>query len=394
MAEAAAIRIRGRLIGQDEPVDLSVAGGRVISIDAAGLDPVELGDRDAVIAPPLFDIQVNGAYGINLQGQEVSTEDVRALSRRLAAHGVSHWIPTLITGSYEDMAHGCRVLAEALDDPDLGEAVPGIHLEGPYISPVDGPRGAHPKAHVRAPDFDEFRRWHDAAKGGIAYVTVAPEAEGAVEFIRRVSGMGIVVSLGHHDADAAAIAAAVDAGATLCTHLGNGVASTIHRHRNPIWPQLADDRLKASLIADLEHLPPPVLKSMVRAKGTDNVVLTSDCVHITGLPPGHYTLCGHDVELTPHGRINLSGTDLLAGSALMLLQGVINTAQTAEISLEEAHACASTVPAALFGLQNRFAAPTVGSSANFIVFDVDRSATRWKSTLRGAFIRGERVERQ
>ncbi len=381
-------------MGQDEPVDLSVAEGRVVSIDPAVQDPVGLGDRDAIIAPPLFDIQVNGAYGINLQGQQVSTEDVRALSRRLAAHGVSHWIPTLITGSYEDMAHGCRVLAKALDEPDLGEAVPGIHLEGPYISPVDGPRGAHPKAHVRPPDFDEFLRWYDAAKGRIAYVTVAPEVEGAAEFIRRVAGMGIVVSLGHHDADAAAIAAAVDAGASLCTHLGNGVASTIHRHRNPIWPQLADDRLKASLIADLEHLPPPVLKSMVRAKGTDKVVLTSDCVHITGLPPGRYTLCGHEVELTPHGRINLSGTDLLAGSALMLLQGVINTAQTAEISLGEAHACASTVPATLFGLQNRFAAPTVGSTANFIVFDVDRSAAQWKSVLRGAFIRGERVEIQ
>jgi N-acetylglucosamine-6-phosphate deacetylase len=289
------------------------------------------------------------------------------------------------------MEHGCHVIAEARKDQCLARVIPGIHIEGPYISPLDGPRGAHAKEHVRNPDLREFNRLQKAARGNILYLTLAPELDGAPEFIRAIVARGVMVALGHHNANAEQIANAVRAGARLSTHLGNGLGSTIHRHLNPLWPQLAADRLTAALIADLEHLPLAVLKSFVRAKGPQRVILTSDCVHIAGLEPGKYSLGGLPVEMLPSGRICLSGTDLLAGSSLMLLQGVVNAAHVTDLSLEQAFASASTIPARLLGLKYRFPAPVPGAKADLILFDTaNGDGGRPKVTVRCVYINGER----
>jgi N-acetylglucosamine-6-phosphate deacetylase len=273
----------------------------------------------------------------------------------------------------------------------VARAVPGFHIEGPYISPMDGPRGAHAKEYVRKPNLNEFDRLYEAAAERILYVTVAPELEGAAAFIKELTRRGVVVALGHHNGSADDIARAVDAGARLSTHLGNGLASMVHRHLNPLWPQLAEDRLHASLIADLEHLPAAVLNTFVRAKGPGHIILTSDCVHIAGLKPGKYALGSMPVELLPSGRICLSGTDLLAGSSLLLLQGVINAAEATDLSLAEAFASAGAIPAKLFGLKHRFAFPAVGTKANLVVFDVARDASGGKkAVIRGVIIDGER----
>ncbi|MBI5091331.1 MAG: amidohydrolase family protein [Candidatus Hydrogenedentes bacterium] len=380
--------VRGVILGHEHPSDIHVEDGRIVSIGPVGIAKADFGSRASIIGPTLFDIQVNGMAGINLQGRAVVPEDIGRISGHLAHGGVSHWVPTLITGSQEDLEHGCRVIAVAMHDPKVARAVPGVHLEGPYISAMDGPRGAHPRKHVRLPSVREFDRLLKAADGRIAYVTVAPELDGAIPFIKAVVKRGVVVSLGHHNGVADDVARAVDAGARMCTHLGNGLATQLKRHENPLWPQLAEDRLVASLIADLAHLPAPVLKTFVRAKGCERVVLTSDCVHITGMKPGRYTLSGHDVELTRNGRILLSGTELLAGSALMLLQGVVNAAQVTDMTLEQAYACATTIPAALLGLDAEFGPPEVGEKAEFVVFDIDKTKAQWKANVRGVFVDG------
>src|SRR5262249_6132555 len=151
--------------------------------------------------------------------------------------------PTLVTNSFEVIQHGFATLAKACDDPDLSRAIPCFHLEGPYISPDDGPRGAHPKAHVRAPDWDEFRRWQDAADGRIRLVTLAPEHDSAPTFIEMLTAAGVVVALGHTAATGVRIRDAVRAGARLSTHLGNGCHAQLPRHDNVIWEQLANDGL-------------------------------------------------------------------------------------------------------------------------------------------------------
>lgn len=381
---------RGMFLGKGRVTDVAVCDGKVVDISPARDNEHPIGGSSSIIAPPLFDIQVNGAGGINLQGDAVTPEHVRGLTDWLAAWGVSHWVPTIITGPLASMEKGCKAIVEAMQDKTVAQAVPGIHLEGPFVSPKDGPRGAHPKKHVRKPSLREFDRLLKAADHRVLYTTVAPELDGAAKFIREVVKLGILVSLGHHHGTEVDIEQAVEAGATMCTHLGNGMAPEIPRHQNPLWPQLANDHLTASLIADLYHLPPAVLKTFVRAKGPKNVVLTSDCVHLAGCKPGTYELAGSPVALLPEGKIVLSGTDLLAGSALMLLQGVVNAARGTDMGLKEAFASATTIPAKLLGLKHRFTLPSVGRKANFILFEVDTSSTHWIPLVRAVFINGER----
>ncbi|MEX2015764.1 MAG: amidohydrolase family protein [Candidatus Hydrogenedentales bacterium] len=370
------IIIRGQLLAaghrdDGKLVDIAIDNGRVQSIKPAGRARADIGDRETYLAPPLFDIQVNGAFGIDLLSPDLRPEDVGELSRKLAAWGVGRWVPTVITAAPAHMERACRVIAEAMHDRAVKRAVPGIHLEGPHISHEDGPRGAHDKRHVRPPDLRLFDRLMKAADGHILYTTLAPETPKAIPYIRAVVKRGVAVSLGHHAADADTIRKAADAGATLCTHLGNGLAPKLDRHNNPLWPQLADDRLSISLIADGHHLPPEVLRVFARVKGPGRTILTSDAVHVAGLKPGHYKLGDIPVELNTRGRVSLAGTQLLAGSALMLLQGVVHAAAHTELTLSQAVACASTVPAKLFGLKPLTWPPRTGAQAELIVFRIN-----------------------
>ncbi len=386
-----ALVIRGRIVGHARSADIHVERGVVTDVSPAGRCRPDIGSSNSYIGPTLFDIQVNGYGGVDLQSDTLSVEDLFELNARLNALGVSRWVPTLVTGPQERLEYGCRIIGQALLDRRLADAVPGIHLEGPYISPEDGPRGAHPKEYVRRPDIEAFDRCLTAAGGKILYTTVAPEIRGAIHFIRDVIERRVVVGLGHHAASADVIARAVDAGARLSTHLGNGLAPYIPRHANPIWAQLAEDRLTASLIPDLEHLPAPVLKAFVRAKGPERVVFTSDCVHLAGVEPGHYGFAGSPVEVKPSGRICLEGTELLAGSGLALLQGVVYAAYATDLTLEQAFACATTVPSRLLGLRNRSMQPRPRRKADFIVFDIDKTQPRWKAQIQAVFIKGERT---
>jgi N-acetylglucosamine-6-phosphate deacetylase len=398
--------IRGVIVGEECASDIHLQEGKVVAVRRVGPDGrkdrrsgrarPDIGARHSFIAPTLFDIQVNGAMGINLQGNRVTPEDVLALNRFLAGWGASHWCPTVCTNSQAAMERGCRAVAEALEIREVRRAVPGIHVEGPYLSKKDGPRGAHPIQYVREPSLREFDRLMKAADGHILYMTVAPEVAGITRFIQGLVKRGVMVALGHHEGSADDVARAVEAGARVCTHLGNGLAAEINRHVNPLWPQLACDGLHGSFIADLEHLPPDTLKSFVRAKSPERTILTSDCVRLAGMPPGVYVhhsgVRSQRVEKLPSGRINLLGTKLLSGSSLMLLQGVINAARVTDLTLAQAFASASSIPGNVFGLRHRFVAPRVGNKANFVVIDIDKSEPKWRVARRAIFIAGQRKE--
>jgi len=361
--------IRGVFPDSTLPQDVILENGTIKKITLAAKREADFGSATSHILPTLLDIQVNGAGGVDLLNPNLSLDDLHTLNRFLARWGVSQWLPTLVTDSLDAMERGCRIIAEARRDPILKRAIPGIHLEGPCISPEDGPRGAHPREHVRMPQFKDFDRLWRASEGAILYTTLAPELPGAARYIREVCARGCVVSLGHHNANAEQIHAAVEAGARLCTHLGNGMHTTIQRHHNPLWPQLAEDRLMASLIADMHHLPESVLKTFVRCKGPRNIILVSDSVHLAGMKPGKYTLFGGKVELMSNGKICIPGTQMLAGSGLMLVQGVFNLAQHTELKLTQALACATTNPARLLGIKKRGGLPRVGQRANFFIVD-------------------------
>lgn len=298
--------------------------------------------------PGLFDLQVNGFGGIDFNAPDLTADRVVEALARMRATGVTRCLPTLITSSFERFAASARVLARV-----TSAAVAGIHMEGPYISPEDGARGAHPREDVLPASLDDFLRRQDAADGRIALVTLAPESPGALPLIEFLVASGVRVAIGHTAATAQQITYAIAAGATLATHLGNGCAQMLPRHPNAIWELLAADGVLATLIADGHHLPPSTVKAMVRAKGADRTILITDAIAAAGCAPGSYTIGGVDCALDEDGRVSLPGTPYLAGSSLTLDRAIENTVRFTGLSIDEVIPMASTIPARWLGVETR-----------------------------------------
>ncbi len=299
--------------------------------------------------PGLFDVQVNGFAGIDFNGQDLTAERVHDALEHLRATGVTRCLPTLITSSFDDFSRNARVLVGVTD-----LSMAGIHMEGPYLSPEEGARGAHPKQHITAASVDDFERRQGAAGGRIRLVTLAPEVPGALALIEHLAASGVRVAIGHTAAAPERIAAAISAGATLATHLGNGCAQMLPRHPNVIWEVLASDVLFASLIVDGHHLPAATVKAMIRAKGMARTILITDAGAAAGCAPGTYTIGGATCVLGADGRVSLPGTPYLAGSSLSLNDAVANAVRFTGASLHDVAAMASTIPAAYLGI------PTLG----------------------------------
>ncbi len=289
------------------------------------------GNSGAWLAPGWIDLQVNGFAGVDYNDPEISPDQIERSLCALFSCGVTRFYPTVITGPPRRMEAALRRLSQV-----ASPAIGGFHVEGPHISAEDGPRGAHPREWVRPPDFDEFARWQDAAGGRVRIVTLSPAWPEASRYIERIVDRGVVASIGHTDANASQIADAVQAGATLSTHLGNGAHAMLPRHPNYLWEQLAEDRLMAGFIVDGIHLDAAFLKVALRAKGVDRAVLVTDAAIPAGAEPGHYRFAGLDVDLTADGRVVLAGTSRLAGSALRMDRGVENLMRLAGLSLADA----------------------------------------------------------
>ncbi|MCC6446264.1 MAG: amidohydrolase family protein [Armatimonadetes bacterium] len=360
--------LRGRSIETGLGMEVEAREDRIASIEIL---PEKRGEGpglpgDLWLLPGLIDIQVNGYGGFDFGSPEAAAQTVRLGWRE----GVTQICPTVTTGSPEAMQAALRAIAEACEDPLIGASVPAIHIEGPFLSPEDGPRGAHPLEYIRRPDWDEFRRWQDAAVGRVGLVTLAPEVPGALEFIEKVTDTGVQVALGHTGADALTIRRAIAAGACLSTHLGNGAHALLPRHPNYIWEQAAADDLWATLILDGHHLPPPVAKTLIRCKGVDRSILISDATSLAGLPPGRYG----DAEVSEDLRCSLVGTPYLAGSVISLRHGVSNAVLFAHVSPAQAVYMASLQPARFLGLESRLGRLSVGREASLI-------ACRWQPYL-------------
>jgi N-acetylglucosamine-6-phosphate deacetylase len=329
------------------------------------------GPDEAYLSPGWIDVQVNGFAGVDYNSAQTSHEEIARSIQVLFSTGVTRFYPTVITGGPEDMRGALENLARAKDALADGDAMDGFHVEGPHISPDDGPRGAHPKRWVRPPDVDEFHRCQDAARGHIRLVTVAPEWPQAPAYIEALTKEGVVISIGHTNASGAQIAAAVAAGATMSTHLGNGAHQILQRHPNYIWEQLAEDRLTASFIVDGIHLPASFLKVALRAKGLERSVLVTDASSPAGAKPGRYSLGEQTVILTEDNRVILSDQDKLAGSALRMDRGVQNLMKLAGLSLPGAVTLATTNPARVGAVHGRKNGLVAGDRADFVLFRFD-----------------------
>jgi len=389
------MQIEGRRWDTGQAVRLSLDGQRIGRVDA-----LEIPTDDAAhlpwICPPLVDIQFNGWGGQEFGAADLTAQKVARIVDVLAGQGVGRICPTVTTASDEVMRHAARTISEACEQfPRVARAVLAIHQEGPYLSPEDGPRGAHPRQHCRPPDWDHFQRLQEAAGGRIRLLTLAPEWDGAAEFITRATASGVIVSLGHTAADSEQIRAAVDAGARLSTHLGNGAHGTLRRHPNYLWDQMAEDRLWASLIVDGHHLPPAVVKSLVRAKTPERCLLVSDASGMAGLPPGRYATSLCELEILSSGKIVLAGQEqLLAGASAPLGTGVANVMRYAGVDLATAMAMAVQRPLELFSLPEPRLAE--GELADLVLFDLpgaDGGGPLGEWSIRETWIAGQQVYR-
>ena len=354
-----ATRVSGRDPETGEPRTIVIQDGRISDIIPGGHDDglwLSLG---------LFDLQLNGFGGHDLNACP-DPETVRDLATAVHNSGVSRFAPTLITASHDAIIDALRTIARARDsDPFLKHAMPFVHVEGPYIAPENGPRGAHPVEHVRPPSLDEFDAWQAASGNLVGLVTLSPHWPETDAYVRGLHARGIRVALGHTSATTNQISAAVAAGAMLSTHLGNGIAATLPRHPNPIWTQLAEDRLWASFIADGHHVPPETFKAMLRAKGLERSILVSDAAALAGCAPGIYDApIGGKVELKANGRLEVVGTSFLAGAAVSLTFGIATARRMAGLTLAEALRLATINPRMLFDLP----ALTVGAPADLLRF--------------------------
>lgn len=325
------------------------------------------------IAPGLVDLQINGFAGYDFNTLPISKELVEQITTSLWKEGVTTYAPTIITNSDDAIQDAVEVIAKVSEDnQQVGDSLIGIHLEGPFLSPEDGPRGAHGKEYIEAPDWSLFCNWQKAARGIIKMITISPEWPNAVEFISKCVENDVVVSIGHTAATPEQIQKAVAAGAKVSTHLGNGAHVMLPRHPNYIWEQLAQDDLWTCLIADGFHLPESFLKVAIRTKG-DQSLLVSDAVYLSGLEPGTYeTHIGGKVVLTAEGKLYMQeNPKLLAGSVKMLKEGIAHLTHLGLCSLEEAWEMASIRPSKLMKLPTRIGL-VKGAPADLVVFERER----------------------
>jgi N-acetylglucosamine-6-phosphate deacetylase len=378
--------IQGRIPDHDVPVNIHVENGKVAQIKPYQKgSPCDFGGPDFYLCPGFFDPQVNGFAGVDFNHPLLTLERLHQAARSLASTGVTRFLPTLITSSQEKMIHQLKIIAESLrDDSLLRKMCVGIHLEGPYISAEEGPRGVHLREFVRLPQWKELEKFQEACEGQIKCVTLAPEVEGAIPFIKRATARGIIIGIGHTIATEEVLKEAVQAGARLSCHLGNAPSAFLSGYQKLIEKQLAMDQLMVSIITDGVHLPPDVVKDYVQAKGIDRIILTTDSMAGAKASPGKYTLGDLEVEVGPDRTARLASNSRLAGSTLTMDRAVTNAIRFARIDLTSAILMAARNGKKLFSGVRGEILP--GGSADLILFEY-----QGELVVRSTWIEGEKI---
>jgi len=378
--------IQGRIPGTESPISILVEHGKIVQVSPYQKGtPCDFGGDDLFLCSGFFDPQVNGFAGVDFNSPYLFPEGLHRAALSLASTGVTRFLPTLITSSHEKMVRQLRIIGDALrSDPLLRQMCPGIHLEGPYISPEDGPRGVHLREFIRLPQWEEVERFQEACEGRIKCVTLAPELKGAIPFIKKATAHGMVIGIGHTDASEEVLEEAVHAGARLSCHLGNATPRPSSHHQNPIRKQLSMDQLMVSIIVDGIHLPPDAVNKYVEAKGVDRIVLTTDSMAGSGALPGRYTLGDLEVEVGSDRAARLVGNFRLAGSTLTMERAITNVIRFARVDLPSAiHMAAKNAQRLFPEVRGEIIS---GCSADLVLFEYQRELV-----VRSTWIEGEKI---
>ncbi|MCH7402000.1 N-acetylglucosamine-6-phosphate deacetylase [Belliella kenyensis] len=320
------------------------------------------------VAPGMIDLQINGFNGMDFNTKSLKVEDVIEVTKSLWKIGVTSYLPTIITNSDANIEKSIQTILNAINNKENKESIAGIHLEGPFLSKEDGPRGAHPIEFIRAPDWDLFCKWQDIAEGNLKIITLSPEWDNAVDFIKKCVASGVKVAIGHTASSVIQIRDAIDAGATISTHLGNATHAMMPRHSNYLWEQLASEQLWSTVIADGFHLPKSMLSVFLKVKPKKSI-LVSDTTKFAGMKPGVYqSIIGGNVELDEHGRLFMKDSpSFLAGSASSILDCINHLVKHGVSSLERAIDMASIYPSMALDEHLSYGIKK-GAAADLIIF--------------------------
>lgn len=364
------------------PVDVTLTGGQVVTPDGV-LDAGWLAVRDGRIlaigdgvAPdgPTMDVSgcwlVPGFVDIHCHGgggEAFTSADPERVRKGAAAHrrhGTTTLLASLVSRPVEELVDQIAALAELVQEG----LISGIHLEGPFLSAARC--GAHNPAILRPPERSAVRKLIDAGSGTVRMVTLAPELEGAVDAVRQLVDNGVLAAIGHTDGTEAQVRPAVEAGATVATHLFNGMRPLHHREPGPIGALLDDERVTVELICDLVHLAPTTVRLAARHAGTGRTVLITDAIAAAGVGDGVYDVGGLEVRVVD-GVPTLAGGAALAGSTLTMDAAFRNAVNACGLTISEAVRAASTRPAALLGLSDVTGELRAGLAADLVVLDAE-----------------------
>jgi N-acetylglucosamine-6-phosphate deacetylase len=317
------------------------------------IEKVADGPNDLWIAPALFDLQVNGYGGVDFQQDHLTVEDLEKAAASLRRDGASRFLLTLITDEWPALTSRLRrIRSLRAQSPILQKAIAGWHIEGPFLSDQPGFHGAHHPEFMCDPSPEHILELRTITGEDPLLLTVSPERRGVIKAIELAVSRGIKISLGHTNASAEALAAAVRAGATAFTHLGNGCPRELDRHDNILWRVFETPGLAAGLISDQIHVSPALFRLIHRVLPPDSIYYTTDAMSAAGSPPGCYRLGKTELEVGADQVVRQPGKQLFAGSALRPVDGIVRAARMLDRPWQEIWPRFSATPARIMGLQS------------------------------------------
>ena len=300
----------------------------------------------------MIDLQINGFAGVDFNSDELEGEELHRASMTLKNIGVQKFLSTLVTAPVYKMSSRASKLALLVEEnEELSRMIPGIHLEGPFISSKDGYRGAHPLSDVRFADLEIIKELQGACAGNLLLFTLAPEQDNRGEVTKFLTDQGVIVSAGHTNASTDQLKNAIDSGLQMFTHLGNACPQQLPRHDNIIQRVLAfSDKLLISYIADGLHLPFFVLRNLLQATGYDRSIIVSDAISAAECKSGSYTLGDQSIEIKDDGVSKSADGSHLIGSTTSLAKMYQNLMNNLGLTKEQADHLTFSNPSRLLGL--------------------------------------------
>ncbi len=320
----------------------------------------------AIVLPGFVDQHIHGAGGSD--GMDGTLEDISIIAKTIAAEGTTSFLVTTMTQSPENITKALSAVKTYREtDKGDGARVVGVHLEGPFIAAAH--KGAQPLEYVKAPDIETFDKYNAASGNSIRIVTLAPEVDGAAEFIKHLTAQGIVASIGHTGAKYPDIAKAVELGASNVTHTYNAQTALHHREIGTVGSAMLIDELNCEMICDTIHVSVPAMRLLVKNKPADKLTLITDAMRAKGIPDGVSELGGQTVYVK-NGEARLAdGT--LAGSVLRMNRAVQNMVEKVGVPFTQAVDCATINPAKNLGIDNEVGSIAVGKRADFTVINAN-----------------------